>query len=80
MNIVKIQQKLYHEITVDEEIIERDFSKTYIRMGTVWFTKHREGALLPIPRSFEKILQKQFYDMNNIMHEQLELYENDYSR
>lgn len=80
MNILKITQKIYHEVTVDEVEVTMAFSSYYTRIGNIWYNRHRDGDLIPVSGSLERMLEEQFHDMNGVMHEQMELYEDDYSR
>jgi hypothetical protein len=80
MNILKITQKTYHEVNVDEHDIVNDLSLYYIRIGNVWYNINKDGSLYQVKNSLSKLLEQQFHDMNGVMHEQMDLYEDDYSR
>jgi len=79
MNILKITQKIYHEIIVDENDTVNDLGLYYIRIDSIWYNRNKDGSLYQVNKSLSKYLEEQFYDMNGVMHEQLDLYENDNS-
>jgi hypothetical protein len=79
MNILKIIQKTYHEVTVDSPDITMDYSSYYIRLNKIWYNRNEDSSLYVVSNRLSSDLERQFYDMNGVMHEQLELYEDDYS-
>ena len=79
MNILKIQSKPCYEITVDEVDAIQDYSSYFIRLGSSWYNMHRDGYINSVSNSLAKRLEEQFHDMHGVMHEQLDLYENDNS-
>jgi hypothetical protein len=83
LKINQITEKTHHEIQTDNVLLQYDFSSRYIRIrlglgNTHWYNVNRDDLAL-LNNNLEKELEEQFRDMNNVMHEQLDLYENDYS-
>jgi hypothetical protein len=80
MNILKIQTKPCYEITVDEVDVTQDYSPYFIRLGASWYNTHRDGYINSISGNLAKRLEEQFKQMHGVMHEQMDLYEDDNSR
>jgi len=87
LNIIKIEKRNCYEITTE---IEKDntwnepysyrFLRIIINNKINWYYIKYNNQFGNVSNEYFDIIEKQFQATNNVIHEQLELYENDNSR
>lgn len=79
MNIIKIETKSAYYVSTDEVDVMQDYSKDFVKIGSDWYNRGRDGYLVSIGGNLTRRLEELFQEMHGVMHEQLDLYENDNS-